>query len=893
MADPQIQYDIRVVRMAKSTQETNLKSILAQMKVINVKRNKNGSSVNMNLCLGHFDVMMIDQVGGRNSNPMHTVIADYNKTMDLGRMLGIHDALNHCSSETTNYFPIYMLVQLNGNYPFESQRIDSFWRNTSNYTVIMRLHQKRDDSIELFRTLLVSRLEEVNPYSSDCSIQHKETVSKFYSKLEVCDNHNSKYTIECVFYDSLELGDVVGVFKGNSIWAILHIQRWLYESEHVSDAYSYCGVHYNLLSRKEIPECFKRNLPTTTLDYVETRFSVRDVHKAWDFLSQQGTDNYCVTGTADALLHYKSISEVDFLEKICQIVHNDQMYDAFSDIITRIGLANRKPPTVSTNTTSTHKPNEPIQLSNELISWLTERYKESNHPEGEIYVHSLEKLVSSLNAMLSNSVMDDLANLMDDGIKALIKQLEYYKENDYWNNIVGGLLQEFLDQWSSTMNEILHLESQLFQHPELIPVRFYIPAMILQFQKCILSTAVEAICNIDSPQNCKYVPIILPKSQPNTSTKAIFDPKKFLEYPQNSPLCIYLPIHMLYHPYRISLILCHEIAHYCGDGIRLRELRSETIKKCISFYTASRMIATMGLVQKNAEDDKIILSQVGKCADKIEYYFGHIIKDIQNVYLDDIINAMSQDIEPLITSPQVLNDIVEILLDGWSLNEQFRVCDSIKFEGYEKYADLVLSCQEHLDFCLSSLLRECFADVVMILLSNCTFNDYYMCMFHDEYENLKKTYSSKHPVFRRLSEIHTDRMALVACCISKVFQPNWTDKTPNECQADWKDKVRKKMDYWNKSKPNEPELRESQPLRWPKLYSESEGYSFVLTGNEAYYILNYLNQCAEKIKDKMESRYILGFVERLRKQIRLMQPDQMDWNELQRILIMTRQSSKG
>ena len=56
-------------------------------------------------------------------------------------------------------------------------------------------------------------------------------------------------SVNCVLYDSLELGDVVAILKGNSLRIILQIQRWLYESRYVSDAYSYCGICYDLLQK--------------------------------------------------------------------------------------------------------------------------------------------------------------------------------------------------------------------------------------------------------------------------------------------------------------------------------------------------------------------------------------------------------------------------------------------------------------------------------------------------------------------------------------------------------------------------------------------------------------------------------------------------------------------
>lgn len=894
MMHPQIKYDIRVVRMAKSTEATNLKHILNHMKKIDEKRSSNNLPVNLNLCLGHFDVMMIDQVGdpeNPDENPMHKVIADYNKTMDLGRMLDPDNASTKVSSETTNYFPIYMLMQMDNPSVQTFTQLADFWEMRSNYTVIMRLHQERSTTSDPFRKLLLARLADANLFPQDCPIMHNLTISDFYSNLTVNGKKGKTYDVSCVFYDSLELGDVVGVFKGNSLWAILHVQRWLYESRHVSDAYSYCGIRYSLLGNASIPDKEKGNLPDTSLDYVESRFSVRSSDDAWTFLEMQSDSGYFVTGSADALLHCNTISEVDFLERICNLVHYDKLYSAFYDVVTRIGLQNRRPPRADRDKLTPVLPSKSIALDANLIAWLSEKFKETNHPEGEIYAHSLEKLVSSLNAMLSNSVTDALAKLMYHGIEALLEQLEYYHTQNYWHENISEILQEFLDQWSSTTNEILHLESQLFQHPELIPVRFYIPAMVLQFQRLIVQKAMGVIHQIDNTPGSKYVPIMLPKSQNSTITKAILDPKERADYTGCSPLCIYVPIHMLYHPYRISLILCHEIAHYCGHKIRNRPLRNQTIINCISFYATVQMIDCMELIDtdmKSTKDNDTILSRLSDCAKKMGEYINHLMTDeIQNGYLDDIITLLSDNIGPIITNPQVLNDLIRILLKDMNASAQWRIFDKIKLEGYDKYEHLVDNCQGHLDYCLNSLLQECFADVVMILLSNCTFQDYYTCMFHDEYENLEqKQYISredKNFTQERFYETHTDRMALVSCCINSIRR-GWCDsESSQKTDALWQTITREKVKAWNQSSQNDKQIR-----KWKKWYPASGNYSHALLGYEAVQIINYLNKCALLIQFKIHPIPVLSpiqSVRKLRDQIYLMKTNQMDWNKLQQILM--------
>ena len=702
------------------------------------------------------------------------------------------------------------------------------------------------------------------------------------------ETDNGKNHVHCALYDSLELGDVVAVLKGESLRTILQIQRWLYESRYVNDAYSYCGIRHSILRYPTIPTKQLDRIPNTDIDYVETRFSVRSTDIAWELCQESMNKGYFVTGSSDALVHYQNITERALLQNICKLIHDVRLYDAFNAVITRVGLESRQP-----SRDDKEKKVEPvykeIELPTELINWLSNKYKQSTHPEGEIYAHSLEKLVSSLNAMHSNSVTDDLSSLMYDGIEALLEQLTYNKEHNYWYESLGETLQEFLDQWSSTTNEILHLESQLFQHPELIPVRFYIPAMILQFQQLIVKKAMGVVRKIDNSPMAEYIPIMLPKSQNSTLTKAILDPKELKDYRGKSPLCIYIPIHMLYHPYRISVILCHEIAHYCGHSIRNRSKRNEILKKCMSYYVSVRMIIEMGLMSDGASaeemsENELILSKIFLCADQMEYYLNHLMtENVKNSYLEDVIRAYEENIGTVITDPQVLNDLIRTLQRGQSAAAQQRICDRIVMEGYTAYANLVCNCQEHMKYCLDTLLRECFADVVMVLLSNCSFDDYYRCMFHDEYENLENKQYAQHEdkkaIQERFYETHTDRMALVACCINSI-RPHWCNKeADNRTNLLWKRITYEKMDAWNESVG-----QKGSASMWKKVYASSEHSAYALLGHEAKWILDYLNECAKSIDEKLCDLTNKKSVEELRNQIQLMKSGQMDWNKLQKQL---------
>lgn len=737
------QYDIRVVRMAKSTQQTKLGEIIDHMKKIDEKRRKKQKPkpVNMCLCLGHFDVMMIDQLGSPNhkqDRPIKLVSWDYNRAWDLPQMLKISNSKGQHTLEANYYYPIYMLMQYDEGKIYQQDGVRAFWKKSQNYVVVTRLHQDYDSIVQnsdQFKNLLKDRLLEASKVDSVKFSETKEYDDVYFS-LKVTRN-GQENTVYCIFYDSLELGDVICVFKSNLLSSVMEVQRWLYESPDVSDAYSYCGIHYRnfVVGDKDFPKEIDK-LESTYLDYVETRFSVESSDRAWEYFQNElNEEGYFVTGNADALLHYRNMQEKNLLENINKLVRFQGMYTTFNDVVTRVGLANRKPVRATR-----YQPRQKrhyrgnITLKPETLKWLYKKYETTNHPDGGSYAYTLMNLLSSLNAMYTNSVTDALSMLMYDGIEALVQRLDYCRQWNLWEKEDGEELQDFLDQWTATTTAILHLESQLSQHPELVPVRYYIPAMILQFEQLIVDKGMEALCAIDNDTICHFAPIMFPRSQPNTTTKAILDPKGDQTYGGKVPLRIFIPIHMLYHPWRVSHILCHEIAHYCGNHIRNRVLRNENIRKSTAYFVASRMIGKMEI----AEDMLDLRKALDDATSVLDSYMKndlHIGRD--TIYLSDIIVEIQSELPQLVARPEVTGAVIRSSLNQVSPTYQDRAASRIGIENYTVCDEIVKDAQQHIEICLRDLYSECFADIVMILLTNCSFDEYYTFIFDDEYENLK------------------------------------------------------------------------------------------------------------------------------------------------------------
>lgn len=899
-------YDVRVVRMAKSTPNTKLPDIINKMEEIEERRSLRNIPSNMCICLGHFDVMMVDRlkpVEGKSDRPLKQVSQDYNKAWDLQRMLKFPTSLGPYPQEENYYYPIYMLLQYNQEYSIQQRWVEQFWSFQTNYTVVTRIHQDYDSIIqknERFQIVLQNRLMEISNEENKTVFPSVAKVFDAYFEVEVIRKDivgvETKNKVYYIFYDSLELGDVVCISKSDSLSAILEVQRWLYESPDVNDAYSYCGIHFrNFTDNTNFPKNDKK-MRMNYLDYVETRFSVGSSDYAWEFFDACNDKGYFVTGNADALMQYHNLTEIRLLENMKKIVSFDKMYDAFNDVVTRLGLVNRKPVRrVGYKPRVKSLPNAKIEIKQETFSWLVSKFNEMSHPDGRVYVHSLNKLLSTLNTMHDNSVTDSLCRLMFGGIDALVQRIEYCCEHNLWAKTDSEDLQSFLDCWTATTNAILHLESQLSQHPELMPVRYYIPAMILQFEQLIVDKSIEAISEIDEilekkggnegKKQSQFVPIMLPRSQSSTSTKAILDPRNDIDYNGQAPLQIYIPIHMLYHPWRISHILCHEIAHYCGQNYRYRKKRNCNFVESAAYYITSLMIAKVGV--------KEYIAELKKAIDPAVIFVNNSITNILHVgdeyqYLEDVMGIICKNIPQVISRPEVTREVIRCNLEQVDPAVQHLAASRIGIENYSVCDEIVSLTVDHLQKCLRPLYSECFADMVMILLTHCTFDDYYTCIFGDEYENLRRGLSDEmlqeDQNVLMYFEHYTDRIALVASSIIKLPEySNWLDAEGCSLE-EWQLVALNKLDFWKQNNKDKGKV-----LKWHKEYAYSQGSPIALFGGEAKLLMDYLDECAREMDGAMKSNApndnCIEPIAELRKRLNLLNPAHMDWNELQDILM--------
>lgn len=840
------QYDVREIKLIKTTTEHDLDTFV---------ENKSSSGY---VCLGHFDMMEIRKLAWDSASgdtPLDAICTAQ----------GISDP-QHASDELNmNYcYPLYIIQQIEED-KFSSSDIGEFWSKPSNYTVVTRLHCEQTGSqSKSFLQQLIARANEPRYYPNNkdelISPQH---LGQSYCSLLVYLSSGT-VPIHIAFYESLELGDIVAIIKCDSLVAVLETQRHLYECDIVSDSYSYYGIKKRIfcgdgcsILDKELGQ--PTLLSRTSLNYVSTRCSIRTAEIANDFLKEvkewpvykyakegeapETPSSFFVSGTADLVIRWgmsnacNSISEKNFLMVLKGIIHSKFRAQAFYDIITRVGLPYVRPKNSRKDSPQKTDFKNRVSLYPNFLQFSKAR-RFASFDDVDNWHGQIARMLATLNTMYSNSVTDELSAMLLDGVDAFLDRLCSLADNPQaWKPWYYEDIHEFLDCWISLTNDITHIEGQLVQHPELNSIRYYFPAMVLQLEQQWTRMCAKVIQNIGEDHASSILcPILVPSPVENASTRCLLDPED-KEYSGKIPLRVKIPINQLYGPWRMLHILCHEMAHYCGEGMRNRHLRLEAMGKAAVHFIFDLFVRN---IQK--EYPKLSLF-------KSELFFNEVVEEItqdllaqmgKNYYLKDTITNLIAIAGELIANEEFHAHFVRRVCKDCTSFDQLSALQLLaRTAAVQTGLIIQQQVERHIEFCLGDLCKECYADIVMVLLLDCTFQDYFECVYASEEQKLSKCSLPNLPEVA--IELHVTRMALVISALNTVYLKlngkEWCEDT--DCTSPWAKRAKEK------SKSYEPG---DSAAELPQIDSEW----CILTRGEANCILKYLKDVAQSLKEHIQ-----------------------------------------
>lgn len=166
----------------------------------------------------------------------------------------------------------------------------------------------------------------------------------------------------------------------------------------------------------------------------------------------------------------------------------------------------------------------------------------------------------------------------------LINVREQMKRPPYIVKTDVGKYHDFIENWTHLMEHIMRVESQMTHYPEMRPILYDMPVIMLEYTLAFLVKCSNALQTSDTANkkiNFLLVPRLCQKIRATELFPATSD--------RPGLVLVRIPLHMLYDPMSIQIALCHETSHFVGEKHRKREDR-------ILYYTISAAVLLAKIV---------------------------------------------------------------------------------------------------------------------------------------------------------------------------------------------------------------------------------------------------------------------------------------------------------
>lgn len=860
------------------------------------------------ICLGHFDRVTVEPLTNQSYSNMSPL-----------QVIG-KNIKNNSHIDDNHIFSLYLLRETGA-----ASDCSNFWNINANYCSIIRLHCDLTKIGEVDEPI-ITQLESYFSNLNDSSVKY---VQLGLLRVGIFD-------ISYIIYDSLELGDAVVVLKSNSIVAMLEVARCLNFNCVVRDTYTYCLIHTSLLEQASSEETHKpsersvtdnaqqknnsENVPTTDLqsvvqqpmlNYAATRFAIRDAYAADQFLSDIGIQTnqtlnypkaYFITGTTDLIVEWGQCTENVFVQHIKKIAkkgifpnttdtdeHQLTIQTAFSDVITRIGINYINKP-LPDKADSTGAPSSEEKKKTNIPtcpSEITFCFDTLTLPSFLPFRHSFSRILGTLESMYHNSVTDDLYNLLYPSTRAMVKRLACIEEVD----IRDGQLEQFrldiiryLETWELLAGDITNLESQLVHHPELQVVRYYTPAMVLQFE---LEFAILCSKLLSDRNSRCFIPMLAMSQNTTVSTQCLLDPLDG-KYNGECALITQIPSEMLYNPWKVAHQLCHEVSHYSGDTARNRNRRKNVLCKCmadwiIRYWSEPYIKNIPGIRDKYLTDFKEFCDRFKERLYKI--MSQNLRKSTDDYHLEKLREITLVFCQDICSNSQLREQFESRALSYASTDEQLAFLGkqaSAINETHQLRRLELDALEQHLDY-LQSCLKEGYADISMIMLLDCSDDSYIECVYAEEIKRVRQEIGDidRERLYNTLNP-HVDRFALVYAALKNKGISKLEEQTKSE--NEWLKKAIKKANHALSAIQGNTEV-----------YWEPDDVKLIadhLRMPEATAIINYFADCIRNLQNFLKIKEKQGDIYQLRKVLKAVSLDCFDWSELQAFLFQARKHRK-
>lgn len=548
-------------------------------------------------------------------------------------------------------------------------------------------------------------------------------------------------------YYATELSDMVLVSKSVSFQALSRWSLLATKCEQVGKAYTYFCVPGYMLNTD--PENLPSSLAEDLIDFTAVRFVTRDCNAeyalldAWKTLGEDcATPPFRVAGNEDAIICRQNIPVLNLITLYRKWYQDNSVFSVFRDISTRIGAD------WNVDIKERQYPDRRITKIEALSQLVLNKVREQVlvnrvhgiSPESREWVRPLVELTNALVHMSSSATLDESVFQILPGL------------NTFWDNVIDAsntlgdepLYLHFAELCVHTMEHLMRAEGQLSQRLEVRPLAYDIPVFVLEYVTTFLLTLSKEMTKPDGSDAEKISFLLVPSAVKDVSTVEPFRANG--ETP--GLLLITVPFSLLYKPRQLIPALCHEIAHYVGEKLRMRELRYNLFLKC----------ATKELITYFFED---ISGDVTKLKTYInEVFFDHYLR----LGSEDLVETYGTFTKiPLLKVLGNIYKLTQVLVDTEAYADLVRryvlsdlrgarfnsIPKQTREEQMSKFAARMRD--------LSISFRETYADICMVYFLRLTPKEYLdLILHHDEKvgsSSLLRVYVTLYAMGNTLGEI--------------------------------------------------------------------------------------------------------------------------------------------
>lgn len=733
---------------------------------------------NTEISVGYFDAVNVSKINTDTNN-----IIGYNRNLKscIDRILS--EYCEHIqvyqSEEENSKQNIFAFTNQSNNerfdetgFAFSSRKLDEFWqgeKDITHYYSLLHINFKKEKDI----LKLIYELN--NIFNKDLDEYRAVFYFSFdYSDIIICAKNMSvsEYT-QIIFnanyfsFGNKEKKSLSSLIKDS--FSLLTINKNIIQEAFLAIEESVQnGIKYNSLKNSIDKIIYKNSNPENDKLTISYNIGVQDYKYYVSFLGELNDiklpfKEFRLLGRHDTAIYNDEDTNLSWLIIVLYFVDKYSVSNESNDVKADQVLFNCESfiRIVDTNNVnyaycaerSSHSSMRYIKAQKCLDSRIRviEKLANDKNFDASIHIDALNSFSNSIVNTLKNGFAEDFVICIYEPFVSFLDYVakiigeDKYKDEDQFDN----LFNSFFEIVSSLVNSAMHSDRQFIQTPSFSPVFFDVPPKLMAFYTSITNDIVKLYKDRSTTNKFSFV------FKPNFSHNISVSYYSYrLLPPVDRLLSVSINEKLLYKPYHVLMVLCHEIAHYVGKMQRAREERKEYLLK-INLYFAfkrifSKIKSTRSMFKNNKNFDNclsILIKNILEIEkDKSDFINNTGYSDSFNKLLKFVINdiCINKDMERLIQEFLFDNTLNKEENFGYLVNEfknelewlsHFIPYNSNCFsnsnnpivkEFNEFYKDML------------SVFSEIYADMQMILLTGSTLEDYLNTFIY--YEKLSADY---------------------------------------------------------------------------------------------------------------------------------------------------------